>query len=650
MKFHRVFSTLKFRIIMLCMAASMLTAMGVTVSVLSVTQAELQRQLLDNDRSDRVRTAALLASKLETLKDGLTAVARHAHPGLWQDRAAMTRFLLDRPTLGVLFDGVYAATPDGVMMSRVAGGKPATELPNMADREYFKQALLTNQSVVSEPLLGKVSNRALVVIAMSVRDAGGHTVGVIAGLLRLQSNSLFTDPIAARTDGVRDMVMNRSGVLLWHNDPERVMGNALEEPGLEEVFKRWQGSGSPIDTTASAELSQAHLVSMAALPLSDWVLVRLTRADTAGAALSAAYWTAWTVAVGAGLLSALVAGVVAWNVARPISLLRDRAERLLAGQEPSAEDWPQQGGEIGAMSLAFQALLQAGHQKHEELQAVLDNAEVGLALTRNGRFEMVSRQFCRIFGCEHNQAVGQPTRMIYTSDAAYEALSQRALPAFLQHGLFDGEVELVRRDGTTFWARLRGRAVVPGDRSKGTIWVIADETQDHEQRERLNWAASHDRLTGLPNRATFETLLEAATLKAEQAPFCALFIDLDRFKQVNDTGGHAAGDALLRDLALRLSGQLRKSDTVARLGGDEFAVLLPMCPIPRAQVLAEQLRAAVDAYRLHWEGNSYSVGASIGLVAVNGTHASAADVLSAADKACYEAKRCGRNQVALAVG
>ena len=88
---------------------------------------------------------------------------------------------------------------------------------------------------------------------------------------------------------------------------------------------------------------------------------------------------------------------------------------------------------------------------------------------------------------------------------------------------------------------------------------------------------------------------------------------------------------------------------MARLGGDEFAVLLPMCPIPRAQVLAEQLRAAVDAYRLEWEGTRHGVGASIGLVAVNGTHACAADVLKAADLACYQAKRGGRNQVAMAV-
>ena len=641
-----IFKTLKFRIIALCVTASVLTALGATVSVLSVTQAELQRQLLESDRSDRVRTAALMASKLETLKDSLSTAAGRLPQHLWANPRAMSAYLYDYAVLSVLFDGVYAVAPNGSMLARIDEGKVTSELPNLADREYFKRALLTDQPVVSEPMLGKVSKKAISVIAVQVRNSAGVPIGVICGLLRLQSNGLFADPMAARTDGVRDLIMNRAGKLLWHTDPQRVMANAADEPGLPAVFKRWHDSGSPIDTAASAELSHGYMVSMAGLPLSDWVLVRLTPTQSLMAALRTAQSTAWALALAAGLLSALLAGVVAWRMAQPIGQLRDRAEKLLAGQEPSGDDWPARGGEIGAMSQAFQSLLQARHQQHTELQAVLDNAEVGIALSRNGRFEVVSRQFCSIFGYEREQMADAPTRMIYGSDADYEALSQRAGPAFMQHGLFDGEVELMRSDGRRFWARMRGRAIAPGDRSKGTIWVVADETHDHEHRERLNWAANHDRLTGLPNRAAFETLLEAATAAATQAPFCALFIDLDRFKLVNDTGGHAAGDALLRDLGHVLASQLRKSDTVARLGGDEFAVLLPHCPIPRARVLAETLRASVDAYRLEWEGAHYSVGASIGLVAVNGTHASAADVLRDADKACYEAKRGGRNQVA----
>jgi diguanylate cyclase (GGDEF)-like protein len=145
-----------------------------------------------------------------------------------------------------------------------------------------------------------------------------------------------------------------------------------------------------------------------------------------------------------------------------------------------------------------------------------------------------------------------------------------------------------------------------------------------------------------------QAVLDNANARAAEQPCCALFIDLDRFKQVNDTGGHAAGDALLRDIARELASRLRKADTVARLGGDEFAVLLPQCPIPQAQAIADKLRIAIETYQLEWEGQAHGVGASIGLVAVNGTHASAAQVLRAADAACYEAKRQGRNRVAIA--
>jgi diguanylate cyclase (GGDEF)-like protein/PAS domain S-box-containing protein len=317
-------------------------------------------------------------------------------------------------------------------------------------------------------------------------------------------------------------------------------------------------------------------------------------------------------------------------------------------------DWPHGNDEVGQLSRAFLQVVHERQQRQQEthdlvqqLEAVLDNAEVGIGFTRDGRFELVSQHFTRIFGWDKATARGQPARMIYASDEAYHALAERARPALTEHGAFDGELELTRRSGQRFWAHLRGRAVVPGDPSQGTIWIVEDVTQAREQREHLAWVASHDSLTKLANRAEFESLLAQATARANQHPFCALFIDLDRFKQVNDSAGHAAGDALLRDLAQELVAQVRQTDTVARLGGDEFAVLLPQCPTAQALVIAEKLRFAVERYELKWEGKALHVGASIGLVPVDGRFATHADVLRAADAACYAAKRGGRNRVAV---
>jgi diguanylate cyclase (GGDEF)-like protein len=235
--------------------------------------------------------------------------------------------------------------------------------------------------------------------------------------------------------------------------------------------------------------------------------------------------------------------------------------------------------------------------------------------------------------------------MIYPGDEAFAALIAQARPALSEHGVFDSELELVRRSGQVFWGRMRGRAVVAGDVAQGTIWTIEDVTAAREHREQLAYTASHDALTGLCNRAAFERLLGNAVAAAATTPFCALFIDLDRFKHVNDTGGHAAGDALLRDVAQVLQQHVRRSDMVARLGGDEFAVLLPDCPVTQAHGIADKLCLSVQAYALAWEGARFSVGASVGLVAVDAGFSSAADVLRAADSACYEAKRRGRSRV-----
>ena len=651
----RWLNSLKFKIVALALVTGVLSAVGTATLVLATTRAEIQRLLLENEAGDREGSAALLANKLDTLQVTLKAVAGQVQPELWRDRAAMLRFLQDKPAAGALFDSLLAASAAGELLVRLVKGEPSGELPNIADRGYFQRALASGQSVVSEPIVGRVSKSPVVVLAVAVAGVNGKPDGIVAGSLELASARLFSNLGSSnQQDGTRSMVMDRKGLLLAHPNPARVLGQAADEPGLAEVFRQWRAAGSPINTEGTASLSSGYVISMAGIAASDWVLVRLTPQAIALRPMVQAQRTAWLSAALAGGLAALLAGGVAWFMTRPISQLRARAERMLEQRGPSSEPWPTEHGELGDLARAFQEVMDQRQQRQgeteallQQLEAVMDHGDVGIALTRNGRFELVSRYFCHIFRCEKPDVLGQPSRTIYSSDEAYQALSARARPAFMEHGTFDGEVELQRRAGERFWARMRGRAVVPGDRSKGTIWTIEDVSETRAQRERLTWTASHDALTGLANQSAFEALLEQATGRAAAEPFCAMFIDLDRFKQVNDTGGHAAGDALLRDVAHQLAAQVRKSDTVARLGGDEFAVLLSQCPLSQAREIAEKLRGAVDAYGLLWEGTRFSVGASVGVVPVDGSYATAADVLRAADAACYAAKTRGRNCVAV---
>nr|WP_315246922.1 diguanylate cyclase [uncultured Albidiferax sp.] len=647
--------TLKFKIIATAVVTGVLSALVTTQLVLTTTQANVQRMLMQAESNDVERTAALLGTKVGMLSNALQAVAQQAPSDMWRDAADIREFLVGKPALGTLFENLLAIRPDGQMLARTGQNNGSNDMPNIADRAYFQQAIASNQPVISDPLVAKVAKTPVVVIATPTRDANHQVVGVIAGVVRLQSSSLFSEVTRiASQDGSRVLIMDRAGVLLAHTNPVRLMSNAMDEPGLVDVFQRWQAKSGPIDTKGTAVLDQGHLVTMAGIPGSHWTLVRLTPLEVALQPVQAAHATAWKAAVGVGLLVAVLAGAMAWLLTRPISNLRLRAENMLREGTDSTEAWPNDRGEVGQLALAFQQVVEQRKQKQSETQAllaklaaVLDHAEVGITLTRNGHFELVSRQFCQIFERDKHQLVGQPTHCIHPSAEAYQALSARAHPAFMENGSFEGEVELVRSSGVLFWAHMRGRAVVPGDRSQGTIWTVEDITASREHRERLAWTSSHDALTGLANRPAFEALLARATDRAASVPFCAMFIDLDRFKQVNDTGGHAAGDALLRDVAHTLAAQVRQTDTVARLGGDEFAIYLGSCPLAQALEIGEKLRSTVEAYRLPWEGQSFSVSTSIGLVAVDGSYTTVADVLRAADAACYAAKEKGRNTVAV---
>ena len=648
----RFASTLKFKIVALAVAAGVLSAFGTAALLIRSTQHSVEHVVLTAAADERERTAAMLSSQVSMLRDTLAATARQVPPEAWIDAALMERYLMDKPAMLMMFAAVYAIAPSGQALSRIEKGLPSDELPDFADREYFRQAAASDQPVISKVLLGKVLKVPMVVLAIPVAGSDGKLLGVVTGTVPVGSASLFSE-IRSSSPGTGglELIIDREGRVIAHPHESSLMKLAHGLPGLQHVVPDWMALGSPIDTQGVATLEGDHVVSRAGIPLTDWVTIRITPAAVAFAPVAEARSAALPAAELAGLAAGLIAGVLAYTMTRPISRLQARAESLLHDDAGSLQ-WPADTGEVGELAHAFRHVVEQRERRQTEVQAllqqieaVLDHAEVGIALTRNGRFELVSRQFCQIFRCDKADTIGQATRMIYASDEAFSALAKQAQPAFLQHGAYDGELELLRRSGQVFWARMRGRAVVAGDVTQGTIWTIEDVTAAKEQRERLTYASTHDALTGLMNRAAFEDLLGQAAATAEAEPFCALFIDLDRFKQVNDTGGHAAGDALLRDVAQVLTQHVRRSDIVARLGGDEFAVLLPACPREQALAIADKLCAAVIAYGLVWEGARYSVGASVGLVAVAGGVTSAADVLRAADSACYDAKRRGRNRV-----
>ena len=361
---------------------------------------------------------------------------------------------------------------------------------------------------------------------------------------------------------------------------------------------------------------------------------------------------AWLLIAALAALCLGGAGFITWRHMRPLALLRARAHRMLDDALAPQDGWPQAHGEIAELAEALREVtLNHAHAQRgrltmvQQLQAILANASVGIMITRNGSFELVGRQLCQMFGYTEQELLALRTSSIYQSEDEYVALGPRMRADLTEHGRFDGELIMRRKNGQEFWVHMLGRAVIPGDSSGGTIWILEDISLAREARDKLSWTATHDSLTSLVNRKEFELRLDQALTRFQHQDVCVLFIDLDKFKAVNDTAGHAAGDEVLRAVAGLFLAAVRQSDTVARLGGDEFAILLPGCPQARAEGIAEQVRASVAQYRLAVGAQQFSVGTSIGLAAVTPDLPSVAAVLHAADTACYAAKRGGRNQV-----
>jgi diguanylate cyclase (GGDEF)-like protein/PAS domain S-box-containing protein len=346
--------------------------------------------------------------------------------------------------------------------------------------------------------------------------------------------------------------------------------------------------------------------------------------------------------------------VTTFVMLRPLRRLEACAGVLARGDAPKDDEWPRVTGELGQLTHVLRDALQQraaadakGRELLQRLQAVMAHAPVGFAFTRDKHFEAVSVQFERLLGYPCGALDFTPARQIYASDAVYDALGARVASAFNAHRPLDEEVEFIRRDGRVFWGRLRGQPVQWGHPSGGTIWTLEDVTEQRRERQSLAWTSTHDALTGLANRAEFEHRLTDRLSERRDGEAALLFLDLDRFKAVNDSAGHAAGDAVLVETGRALERLVRHGDTVARIGGDEFAVLLSDCSLANALRVAEKMRAAVDALEVKFGTDTLRVGASIGVAEVQAGCADVASLLAAADAACYVVKRGGRNGVHL---
>ena len=228
-----------------------------------------------------------------------------------------------------------------------------------------------------------------------------------------------------------------------------------------------------------------------------------------------------------------------------------------------------------------------------------------------------------MLGYARDEILGRPTHESIhhtrTDGLPYPAEDCPIYDAFRKGTLVHGQSEILwRKDGSSFPAEYSSYPIREGGRISGAVLVFRDVTEAQAMAQQLSHQATHDLLTGLVNRREFERRLTRvlANVRADQVEGALCYLDLDQFKVVNDTCGHAAGDELLHQISALLQEKMRHRDTLARLGGDEFGILLEHCPLDQALRIANELREVVQDFRFVWQGRTFSVGASIGVVAL----------------------------------
>lgn len=285
-------------------------------------------------------------------------------------------------------------------------------------------------------------------------------------------------------------------------------------------------------------------------------------------------------------------------------------------------------------------------EKEKQLRAVIDQARDGIFIgTPRGLVVMYSRAMKTISGYTmmeanesgwFNLALQDPIQRANVAEMAVRAISGDS-------GTI--EVPIVRKDGEAAWIFMSMSPISVGGQ-KFALGVVTDITDSKRHEERLTYLATHDGLTGLPNRVALEEVVgrELAWTRIHGPRSVLLVADLDNFKLVNDTLGHSAGDQVLIALTQLLRSELRSEDVLARLGGDELGILLFQTSLASARSVAERLRQTVDEFRFTLGSHLFHLGLSIGVAPIEG-QSDVAVVLSQADAAMYEAKALGRNRV-----
>jgi diguanylate cyclase (GGDEF)-like protein/PAS domain S-box-containing protein len=523
-----------------------------------------------------------------------------------------------------------------------------------AERDYFQKAMFDGRSIVGMPVIGKKLNVPVIGLATPLRDGRGVVVGVLVGIVNLEESS-FLDKLVSNRYGETGgylVVSRATRMVVTATDKTRVMTPAAK-PGLSPLVDQFMagvdGSGLTVNSHGVEVLASAK-----SIPAADWFLAVSMPTREAFALLRVVQARMMIATI---LLSALASGL-AWLILRhqlnPLMVAaqslhqQSKSHTALQALPVDSDD------EIGALIKGFNGLLVTLNARETELRvaaAAFDSQESIFVTDAQWKILKVNRAFTAMTGYSSEESIGHLPQALLSSNVQDPVMYELMARRLESEGSWQGEVWDRRKTGEVFpiWLMLTALRDEARDVTHYVVSMV-DITERKAAETEIRNLAFFDALTGLPNRRLLMDRLSQALAHSARNKHggALLFLDLDNFKDLNDTQGHDKGDQLLKQVAQRLQGCVREDDTVARLGGDEFVVMLqdlseePGAAASQAEIVGEKIIQTLNQPYLLTDTTHRST-PSVGVTLFGEKPEKPDDLLKRADLAMYQAKAAGRN-------
>lgn len=634
----------------LAVAGLLLLVFGVGMLIQDyLIRNSLQKAIAEQQFTLVSRFAHEVSARVDVSFGTLKRVASGLNFSHIDDVERLRTYLYDNQGALALFDALIVVSPS---LHVIADNPPRLGRmgADVSSLEHLRRVLGTRQPAISRPFVGVVTGQPLLSMSVPVFDSVGNLIAIVSGTVDILSPSFLGGLNRGDVSQRGQFVLTTRDRTTIVGDHSRLMLASFAKPGVMPLYDRalggWEGTEEGEDASGRRMLMSFRTVSGL-----DWIAGVMLPVEEAFAPIVRSQRMAMLMLVAASLLVGLLMWFAMRRFLRPLFELRDnvvalrsdpsRLHRLPVGQDEVGEV----AGDFYRLFEELSRSRQESDARAEELQSVLDASPIAITMMREHVVKLVNPAFERMFGSPANEAEGQSLERHFEDHAAYIEACRRIESALADAKVVRFEQRFVDRRGQWFWANVYVRALDSAMPEKGPVMLIEDVSEQKLNEERIRHLAEHDPLTDLPNRMLFNDRLSQAIARCrrECSSFALMFLDLDRFKNINDSLGHHVGDQLLRIVAERITASVRESDTVSRPGGDEFTLLLSDIEDPEdAARVAEKLLQSL-ARPCSIGGRQLMVTASIGISIYPDDGDDIPTLMRNADAAMYHSKESGRN-------